>query len=397
MKIFEYIDLKKIEEIFILLFFLNVPVSTITCQTFLGDLSKYFVCAIILIEIILKPFKSFLKKQNLLLLSLILIYILNLLLHNPFNSLTLSLNSIYIFITVFFLTNIDISSDLVDLIIKCLLFSITVFVIVVFFSILVTHDFDRMNFFVLGAKFHPNYQIVPLCIQPAVLFYLVNKENYKFSLLNSFFHFVILLMNFYIILKMESRAQFYTCLFVIISMLFVFLLKNKQFIISNYEKYIKYMKSIIIFCIICATFGIYFFVFSNNRIFDFNEMIASGGSLRLQMWNEALQMSVANSNLFGLGNIYFVSNSIYSMVAHNSYITMLLDVGIVGLLLFLIYIGYYIIRINFNNICFIGFLLSFMISSFFVDTFNNFGSLVMFIVFVLGLSAYKKNEVGDIR
>ncbi|MBQ2676693.1 MAG: O-antigen ligase family protein [Clostridia bacterium] len=179
----------------------------------------------------------------------------------------------------------------------------------------------RQTLHLFGNTLDPNNQSA-LCLSGVAIgiYYVLTKSKFKL------FHVFVIAVNITSMLMTASRGGLISLTAVVLLLLFVPI--NMQ--IDPRETVFK--------VIILIALAAIFFLFAEkilpeniyNRLFDFSSY--AGGSDRVEKWNEAFRI-ILDKPLFGAG---WGGNDIYS---HNTYITMLMDIGIVGTGIFFIPIG----------------------------------------------------------
>lgn len=173
-----------------------------------------------------------------------------------------------------------------------------------------------------GQQNDPNNCTAFLSVGIAIAAYSLIAEK-RMKLLN----IAVILVNTYGIMLSASRTGF--LLIGAIALALIFLPNKENKLIVD-----KFIKKIVIVLIV-SVIGIWAVnkflpVASLNRMLAFDEY--SGGSGRVEKWAEAWSL-IKQRPLFGWGwGGYFVGNGI----VHNTYLTMLCDVGLFGFTLFMI-------------------------------------------------------------
>ena len=182
---------------------------------------------------------------------------------------------------------------------------------------------ERQVLFIFGQEADPNNQAAFLLIGIAVaLYYIFKKKHIAISC-------VTILINAYSCFLTGSRGGFLGML--CIGLIFIFAC------IREYRlKSLKWIAAtVIIVSIIYIVTVNYLPKDISERVFGFKSY--EGGSDRDVIWSNAWELFSSDANfLFGAGwGAYYGYNGMY-MVVHNTFLSMLCDVGVIGFLLFFI-------------------------------------------------------------
>lgn len=235
-----------------------------------------------------------------------------------------------------------------------------------------------------GVEDDPNNLAAQLLIGIAIsLFFLIYKIG------RIWLSCIILIVNCVSLFQTASRGGFVSMLAIILC---IIILNTKE------EKVINKITKI--FFILSISIIIYFiskyFVApeSMERIFDFSGY--SGGSSRNQIWGNILEL-IKNNFLLGAGwGAYYGYNGLYH-ATHNTYLSILSDGGIIGLLLFsssIVYSIYYSIKRKF--LLSIIILISGLAPSFFIDAINKrffWNAIIISIMLIRGYGQVHKKRM----
>lgn len=169
----------------------------------------------------------------------------------------------------------------------------------------------------------PNFAGLPLVMGASFLLYNVfEKRKMMFSLTG---FAIILVAIFYT----ASRGNAITILSICVLELVAFFFAKK----------VSLTKKIFMLILAIAFLGALFYYLSNNmgaqwdRMSNFGQGSDNG---RFELWKKALDMWLDNL-IFGVGIGGFVSS--VGMATHNTYLTVLVETGFVGMILFIVFIG----------------------------------------------------------
>ena len=214
----------------------------------------------------------------------------------------------------------------------------------------------RQVLYLFGQEMDPNNQAAFLAIGIVIsLFYLFNKKHIFFSL-------IIMIINLYTILLTGSRGGlvsiFIAALFMILSM--------------KSTKGNLYKKVFLISIIILITFFVVRLFLPEDiykRLFDFSTY--ASGSNRDIIWINSLDLFLNGNILIGSGWGAYYGYQGLELVTHNTFISMLIDVGLIGFSLFfvpIVYSSYYLFRRK--NFLPIYLIINILVVSFFLETIN---------------------------
>lgn len=229
----------------------------------------------------------------------------------------------------------------------------------------------RKVIFLFGTETDPNNLAAFLVIGIILsIYYLLKKKNILLSL-------VTIGLNLYATLSTGSRgALLALAVSVVLIIIFKFIDKTLKF---------KHLVPILLFGII-AGFFIMKFLPANifERLFDFDTY--EDGSGRIEIWRNALTV-LENKYLFGAGwGANYGYGGFYKAV-HNTILSMLVDVGIIGLLAFFIPIIYgSLTLLNKKESMPVVLLFSVLFISLFLDTINKRFFWVPLMMFFLYLN-----------
>lgn len=193
---------------------------------------------------------------------------------------------------------------------------------------------------ILGSEIDPNYIGLPLIVSFSILFYEILHQDKK---IRKVLEILILTLA---VLFTSSRSNFLS-LAVCAIINIIFFLKSQTR--AWYKKLIILVTTIIIFA------GFFIFASGNYssylmRIFNFSSDDISNG--RFALWNEAFDLLWANP-IFGGG--YEALGRAVNTGAHNTYVQLLCDTGLIG---FAIFISFLFVQIKksykYNKCLFIG-------------------------------------------
>lgn len=224
---------------------------------------------------------------------------------------------------------------------KLLLFMACLPTIINFFNIFSGYyvtltDSERVSVIINGVETDPNY--ISFCFFPAMAIIsdiLINKRKRKIV---SIFLVTIILMVFYCELMMGCRAAFLSC-FVIIFCTFI---SKKNFKLRS------------IFPFVLVLVAIYFFIplilqilpdsvaqrFSYDMLFGSQDKMSG----REDIWKSTITFIFNNMGNFILGYGAGSTNYVFSYATHNFFLQIIIELGVIGLILF---IGFIISFIRF--------------------------------------------------
>lgn len=216
-------------------------------------------------------------------------------------------------------TSLDIKEKSINFITAALwLFSNLYGVLSIFFSKPYLGAFNnRMVLNLGGLENDPNNQAAFLIIGIIISLHYIVKH--RIFLLNVIF----IVLNTFSLFQTGSRGG----LLALLISLIVFVIIN-----INYKKNgaFKFILFVIIAVIVLAIMFIILPEVIKTRLFIFDD----GGSGRLEIWRNSINLLMKNSFLFGAGwGADYGFNGVFSET-HNTFISMAVDVGIVGVILF---------------------------------------------------------------
>ena len=224
------------------------------------------------------------------------------------------------------LTGVEMDSETLDGIINSVAIgSFSVGLLSIFFSESYHGSVESRQVLTLfGVQSEPNNQGAYIAIGFTVFLYrILNSDK------NRLFYVIALLVNAYSTLKTGSRTGLTTLAIVALAIFFT----------SVRKKGFSAFKGVImgITALVMLYFVVKEYLPQNifDRLFEFDTY--EGGSNRDILWENALDLFKKGLNpIFGAGwGAYFGYNGIYKSV-HNTYISMLCDVGIIGFSLFFV-------------------------------------------------------------
>lgn len=352
----------------------------------IGDLTKYIFLVYAFLEFVIgyrKGMRKYLADTNALcypFLFLALIFLINYIRISEYRDFYTCLNYIFAILLTVLLINYKIDKKQFLSLCRCSLLSVYTYAGIIAISMLLTPDFNRVEFYIFHVKIHPNYQTIILTFGLAVSCYLMHVTN----LLKNrklIFHFMNMIL-FLIIIIMGARAELIAALLIYVIYAVGWLEKKnfpmyiKGLITSDRKRFYRLLIGLSVSFIIVLVV----LQFSGIRVFDFIGMIQDGGSGRNELWNAALEINKRDLNIFGLGFGYFEKNS-YVFIptpmfryidAHNTFITLQIEAGYAGLFL-LLFVFYKILKsIRMKTIVNLVFFIAAVVPSFFA---NNFGSM----------------------
>lgn len=240
---------------------------------------------------------------------------------------------------------------------------------------------SRQVLTLFGTQNDPNNCAVFLCIGISIAVYsLVTEKRMKILSI------AVVLINSYGVLLSGSRMGF-VLLGVIASTVVLIPNTKDKFIIKTFI-YKLFIISLV-FAIGRWIINRYLPVASLERMLAFEEY--SDGSGRMLKWSLAIE-GFKERPVFGWG---WGGYDFVGSVIHNTYLTMLCDVGLVGFLLFiipLIQLAFYLLK----NKCQLGILLlvNGLVSGFFLDAINKRFFWNTILIAVLLVEYYEKNDAG---
>ncbi len=273
------------------------------------------------------------------------------------------------------LTTVKIDSKTIDAIIKSMWFGSA---LIGFLSLFFNHQYrevsdTRIVLYLFGQEADPNNQAAFLVIGMAIsIWYIFYKKRLR--LLGA----AILLINFYSLMQTGSRGG----LVAVAAIILTFVLFGG---ISAKPKEIVMRLFIIAVVAVAAAFlakyilpdGIF------NRLFDFSSY--EGGSGRDVLWANSWELATSKLNfIFGAGwGEYYGYNGVYSAV-HNTLLSMLCDVGALGILLFFTPLAAVVLyTLRRKQVLPVMLFVAGMIPSFFVDAINKrffWNSIIILII-----------------
>lgn len=248
-----------------------------------------------------------------------------------------------------------------------------------------------MEVYLFGVWIHPNYQISIFLLLFPLGYYLFSK-NYFYTLARKIFALALLIGVVFIFMLMKSRTDFLA----VSAVLFVLFL---DFLLRFFTKKKVILYTCLLFLLFIALYAILDSIGRIPRVLDVAGAIADGGSSRDLLWSAAIRMSLDNNNLMGIGNglfadrllAYGANGDVLGYIPHNTYLSTLLEVGLVGLIVFLVYVFYQMLKMKKNGFT-ISLLLCALIPFLFKDGLSNFWFWVPFIL----IHYYTKlKESGD--
>lgn len=243
----------------------------------------------------------------------------------------------------------------------------------------------RQVLVILGNEMDPNnlaaLLIIAICIGLNNL--LILREKKIISI-------VIVTINTLACLLSGSRAGLVTVASIFI--LAVFCNKKRSSFVSVIKKYLLIAILIVIFIKLISQYipeNIF------NRLFMFDSY--EGGSERIYLWTNTLNAYLENplGIIFGIGWGSATVHTGSTNAVHNTFLTMLCDVGLIGTLLFLVPIVYASLRlIRQKEYLPVLFLISQFMPSFFIDAINKrfFWNAIIILFLFYANSTYWKDE-----
>lgn len=231
----------------------------------------------------------------------------------------------------------------------------------------------RQVLYLFGQESDPNNQAAFLLVGMTIALYnLIFIRKYRVL------SFATIAVNAYSLFMTGSRGGFVGLVCVGVALLLM---------ASIGKGFVSKVKLILIIVIVC---GVLYYIANRflpddifARLFDFSSY--EGGSERDLIWKNGWKLFTADLNcLFGAGwGAYYGFNGFYDMM-HNTFLSMLCDVGIVGFLLFFIPIGQTCLRLlKRKNFLPILLLICGFVPSFFIEAINKrFFWNVIFILFI---------------
>lgn len=242
---------------------------------------------------------------------------------------------------------------------------------------------SRQVLYLFGQETDPNNQAAFLLIGLTISLYnLVVLRKYRVLSIST------IIVNAYSLFMTGSRGGLISLMCVGIVLLFTS---------SNRKHIVNKIKLILIIALIC---GALFYIANRflpmdifERLFAFSSY--EGGSERDIIWKNGWQLLTSELNfLFGAGwGAYYGYNGFY-VAMHNTYLSMLCDVGIVGCLIFFVPICKAIFRLLKNSEPFSVLLLTCgFVPSFFLEAINKrfFWNVIIFLFIIY----VKKDNIDD--
>lgn len=245
---------------------------------------------------------------------------------------------------------------------------------------------ERTVLFLFGQEIDPNYQSALLLIGISIsLYYLINKNHWIYS-------FIFLTINLYSIMMSGSRGGLIGFFIILVVTIIIYFKK------INFRKLIYFL-----FIGIIAFFTIKQIIYNYlpgtiySRLFDLSTY--EGGSGRIFIWENAFELfSKGVYPLIGAGwGSFYGYNDIYSVV-HNTFLSMLVEVGLLGFLLFFVPI----IKASHKNFKYgeylsIMILVSAFVSCLFLDAINArfFWNSIMILFIIYNFASSKQKILNN--
>lgn len=240
---------------------------------------------------------------------------------------------------------------------------------------------SRQVLVLFGVEADPNNQVVLMLIGICIsLFYLLYEKRHRLLSV------CVLIVNTYSSFRASSRAGLVTMV-----VLCVFCL-----VVSEEKLTLKSILKRAIFVLVI--FVVFYYVASNflseeiyNRLFDFDSY--EGGSDRTTLWSNAWRLYVRDPLTMLIGAGWGTVNDYtgLDLAVHNTFLTMLCDVGIVGTMIFMIPIIYASIKLLIKkNVFPVMLLVSQLIPSFFIDAINKrffWNAIIILLVYYCNMSS----------
>ena len=237
----------------------------------------------------------------------------------------------------------------------------------------------RQVLYLFGQEMDPNNQAAFLAVGIIIsLFFLFNKKHIFFSL-------IIMIINLYMILLTGSRGGLVS---IAIAALLMFLSMKS----TKGDLYKKVFLMSIVTLITFFVVKVFLPEDIYKRLFDFSTY--AGGSNRVLIWRNSLDLLLSGNILTGSGWGAYYGYQGLEATTHNTFISMLIDVGLIGFLLFfvpLVYSSYYLFkRKNFLPIYLI---INVLIVSFFIETINKRFFWIPIILMFLEYNREKQKQI----
>lgn len=340
-----------------------------------GSLTKYYVFFVVLVLIVTYR-KFYFKAYHLFFLVWFLYKLLsafwtpNLAVFN--NHLLSHFGMTLIFVV---LTAVNIDKKTIKAMTYALLFSsfLMGFLSIFFSKGYENYDESRQVLTLFGAQNDPNNQAAFLLFGIAISLFLIMYER-KLIIPS----LAVIAVNAYSLFLTGSRGGLLGLLCILALCVFI---SKKRFSVLNFVIRLLIISAVVGACYFIATKLLPAKTF--ERLFDSDYADGSG---RFQIWNNAFTLLNQNLNWFfggGWGSLYGY-NDVY-MAGHNTYISMLCDVGIIGFVLFFAPIAYIIFYfIKEKQILPLFLLVSGLTPCFFLDAINKrFFWLPIILAFVI--------------
>jgi len=215
---------------------------------------------------------------------------------------------------------------------------------------------SRQVLSILGTEMDPNNLAALYLMGIAISVYYLIINNFKEKK-----YIVILVLNSAALFLTASRAGFLTLL-LILTILVIYTIIN-----NTTPKIIKMIFIILIFISLVYYLSIHIIPEESlERIFSIQGYTGEGGSgsIRLRLWSKARDMFLVKP-FFGWGW------GGHNLGLHNTFITLLIDTGIIGFILFIIlFFILYFKSSSDNKLLITLILISSMVPSFFIDAIN---------------------------
>lgn len=191
-------------------------------------------------------------------------------------------------------------------------------------------------------------------------------------------------------LKLNFQINDIAIMLIIIALVFIglaYILKKREFDLSKNKKVIKIFYITMILCVIIGVAVIYFINFTDGFLYEIHQMLHGNfdddfGTYRVFLWKRAISL-VKDYPIIGTGADTFairfmekytqdvaeLGELTINDTAANSYLTMLVNIGLMGVISYLIYISFQIIngikKANQYSIIFLIAFICFIIQDFF--------------------------------
>ncbi len=351
----------------------------------LGNVTRYYIFALMVVLFFTAKKLSF-KQYHIFFIFWLLYDIVTLLWASNYTIFQIHAISIIGMVALFCVfTAISLSAKVLDGIIKTMfLSSATIGFLSLFFSKPYHGDVEnRLVLNLFGQETDPNNQaaFVAVGIAIGLCYLLVEREKRLLSL-------AVVIINFYSLLLTGSRGGFITAAVIIVA---IIILKTNR---PLTKKKIKRLIAVICICMIVAVLiEMYLPDSIVARLFTFEDY--EGGSNRAFIWSNAWDLCMQKLNLiFGAGwGSYYGYNDVYHAV-HNTYLSMLCDVGIIGFFAFFYPIGKKLIYlIQKKDVISICLAVAGFVPAIFLDTINKrffWNAIIM--IFVIANYLKEKQE-----